>query len=52
MPGRKRIEVVVSFECNEGEDINDCLGAVEEAVNDTIPSAWQAWADIILEEEL
>ena len=52
MPGRKHVELVISYECDAQEDTREALGQVEQAVQDVILSSWAVNADIMAEEEL
>ena len=52
MPGRKRVELVVTFECDEADNPRDATGMVEAAVEDSILNAWAVSCDIMNEEEL
>ncbi len=52
MPGRKKVEILVSFECDSQDDIDTVLGGIDQCVTDCIPSSWAVWSEVVEEEEL
>lgn len=49
---RQKVEIIVEFECGIEDDLDSCMTAVCDAIEDVLPEATNCFSDVVSVEEL
>jgi hypothetical protein len=49
---RKKVEIIIEFECGELDDLDDAVEEAVRAIEDTLPEATNVFGDIMSSEDI